>query len=113
MCCAVLHSVSKVDPRGRPTRPRSARRGWAPASAARRALSPAALGCDGGPPADRHYLHRFLDGHRDAIRGDVLEIQNESHTRRYGSHLGDVHTVDILPELRPTYHCDLAASEGV
>jgi SAM-dependent methyltransferase len=71
------------------------------------------FGFDRGTPVDRYYLHRFLDAHRAHITGDVLEIQEPSHTRRYGSRLGRTDTVDIDPVHRATYTCDLARAEGV
>jgi hypothetical protein len=73
----------------------------------------AQFGFDRGTPVDRYYLHRFLDSHRARITGDVLEIQVPDSARRYGARLGDVHTVDLNPAHRPTYTCDLAASDGV
>ena len=43
------------------------------------------FGFDRGTPIDRHYLHRFLDAHRHAITGRVLEVQTDSdvHDARY------------------------------
>jgi SAM-dependent methyltransferase len=71
------------------------------------------FGFDRGTPVDRFYLHRFLDAHRADITGDVIEIQQSGYTRRYGQHLRDTHSVDIDPTERPTFVCDLAASDGV
>lgn len=73
----------------------------------------AQFGFDRGTPVDRYYLHRFLDAHRARITGDVLEIQVEDSARRFGTRLGDVHTVDVNPAHRSTYTCDLATSDGV
>ena len=71
------------------------------------------FGFDRGTPVDRYYLHRFLDTHRDVIRGDVLEIQTAGFARRYGRDLGRVDSVDIAPDFRPTYLCDLAHSGDI
>jgi SAM-dependent methyltransferase len=38
-----------------------------------------------GTPVDRHYIATFLDAHRGDIRGRVLEIGDNSYTRRFGS----------------------------
>ena len=71
------------------------------------------FGFDRGTPVDRYYLHRFLEDHRHRITGDVLEIQMPGYARRYGSRLGDVHSVDINPAHAATYTVDLARAEGV
>ncbi len=71
------------------------------------------FGFDRGTPVDRYYLHRFLDAHRSRVTGDVLEIQMPGYATRYGHALGTVHTVDVNPEHRPTYVCDLARADGI
>jgi hypothetical protein len=62
---------------------------------------------------DRYYLHRFLEAHRPVIQGRVLEIHESLYTGRYGHDLVAADTVDVNPEHRPTFVCDLARSEGV
>src|ERR1044071_5992531 len=42
------------------------------------------FGVERGTPVDRHYLHRFLDAHRELITGSVLEVQVSSYTTRFG-----------------------------
>src|SRR3989442_2624021 len=69
------------------------------------------FGFDRGTPIDRFYLHDFLDRHRNAITGDVLEIESPGYTRQYGHDVRTAHSVDINPELGPTYTCDLALSD--
>ncbi len=71
------------------------------------------FGFERGAPIDRFYLDRFLERHREAITGDVLEIQVPAYTRRYGHDVRLSHTVDILPQFAPTYVCDLAHAEAV
>jgi hypothetical protein len=71
------------------------------------------FGFDRGTPIDRHYLHRFLEAHREAISGDVLEIQTDGYTRRYGHALRRVDTFDIVPDFHPTYLCDLSRAGDV
>jgi SAM-dependent methyltransferase len=65
-------------------------------------------GFDRGTPIDRYYLEKFLDTHRALITGRVLEVQLPSYTERFGEHVCESHTVDINPEFRSTYTCDLA-----
>lgn len=43
-----------------------------------------AFGTDRGLAIDRYYVHAFLDAHRADIRGRVLEIGEDTYTRRYG-----------------------------
>jgi len=71
------------------------------------------FGFDRGTPVDRHYLRSFLEAHRDVITGDALEIQTTGYARRYGHDLRRVDSVDIRPEFRPTFTCDLAHSADV
>lgn len=42
------------------------------------------FGFDRGLPVDRHYIERFLDLHRDLVRGRVLEIGDATYSRRFG-----------------------------
>jgi SAM-dependent methyltransferase len=71
------------------------------------------FGSDRGTPVDRFYLHAFLDAHRSLITGRVLEVQLPSYTQRYGHDVVTSHTVDINPEFRPTYICDLADARHI
>lgn len=70
-------------------------------------------GFERGTPVDRYYLHRFLAAHRDRIAGDVLEVQNNSYTERYGREVRRADTFDIVPEFSPTHLCDFAHCGGV
>lgn len=38
-----------------------------------------------GVPIDRYYIESFLDKNKDYIRGDVLEIAEDTYTKRFGS----------------------------
>ena len=42
------------------------------------------FGFDRGLPVDRYYIENFLTHHADDIRGRVLEIGDNSYTRRFG-----------------------------
>jgi glycosyltransferase involved in cell wall biosynthesis len=42
------------------------------------------FGFDRGLPIDRHYIERFLSAHAADIRGDVLEIGDDTYTHRFG-----------------------------
>jgi len=71
------------------------------------------FGFERGTPIDRYYLDRFLAAHRDAITGDVLEVQVASYTKRFGHDVTRADTVDVIPRFHPTYLCDLARAEDV
>jgi glycosyltransferase involved in cell wall biosynthesis len=43
------------------------------------------FGFDRGLPVDRYYIERFLSLNRDSIRGRVLEIGDDTYTRRFGN----------------------------
>lgn len=47
-----------------------------------------------GRPIDRYYIENFLGRHADDIRGRVLEIHDDSYTKRYGG--GRVKGSDVL-----------------
>jgi glycosyltransferase involved in cell wall biosynthesis/SAM-dependent methyltransferase len=55
------------------------------------------FGYDRGQPVDRHYIERFLAAHRVDVRGRVLEVGDDTYTRRFGGDRvtrGDVVDVD-------------------
>lgn len=70
-------------------------------------------GFDRGTPIDRYYVDTFFTAQRPHITGRVLEIQTRDHTRKYGTAVTASDTLDISPEFRPTYQCDLARASMV
>jgi SAM-dependent methyltransferase len=52
------------------------------------------FGCYYGTPVDRIYIEEFLARHRQDIRGRVLEIGDDTYSRRFGS--SQVEHVDVL-----------------
>ncbi len=52
------------------------------------------FGFDRGQPIDRYYIDKFLSAHARDIAGRVLEIGDDTYTRRYGGNR--VHHVDVL-----------------
>jgi len=52
------------------------------------------FGFDRGLPIDRYYIEKFLSRHRLAIAGRVLEIGDDSYTKRFGE--GRVACSDVL-----------------
>ncbi|MFO7652759.1 MAG: methyltransferase [Candidatus Krumholzibacteriia bacterium] len=72
-----------------------------------------AWGGDRGLPVDRYYIERFLAAHADDVRGRVLEIGDDSYTRRFGgprvSRRDVLHTTAGNPHA--TFVDDLASGE--
>lgn len=42
------------------------------------------FGTERGTPVDRYYIERFLEEHKQVVRGDVLEIEDNTYSLRYG-----------------------------
>lgn len=51
-------------------------------------------GWDRGTPVDRYYIEKFLDKHRGSIHGHVLEISEDTYTKKFGD--DRVTKIDIL-----------------
>lgn len=73
------------------------------------------FGYDRGTPVDRHYIERFLADHAGDVRGRVLEVGDDSYTRRFG---GDrvtqrdvLHAIEGNPQA--TLVGDLATGRGI
>jgi SAM-dependent methyltransferase len=71
-------------------------------------------GRDRGTPIDRYYIERFLDRERASIRGRVLELLDDSYTRRFGNGVEQSDVLDI-DEGNPnaTIVADLAQADAV
>jgi len=73
------------------------------------------FGCDRGQPIDRHYIENFLLRHERDICGSVMEIGDDTYTRRFG---GDqVTRCDILHAVEgnpsATIVADLAQADDI
>jgi SAM-dependent methyltransferase len=64
-----------------------------------------------GTPIDRYYLHAFLAQQQHLITGDVLEVQTDAYTQRFGSGVHRADTFDIVPSPDVTYVCDFSHCE--
>lgn len=42
------------------------------------------FGTERGTPVDRYYIERFLEEHKQMVRGDILEIEDSTYSLRYG-----------------------------
>lgn len=63
-------------------------------------------GLDRGTPVDRVYIERFLDAHRDDVRGDVLEVGGNAYTTRFGRAGVTGH---VLDNDRANHHATIVA----
>ena len=59
------------------------------------------FGMERGQPLDRHYIERFLARNSDAIAGRVLEIGDDTYTRRFGGERVAVRDVLHVAEGNP------------
>lgn len=73
----------------------------------------ATYGFERGTPIDRHYLGAFLAAQQSVITGDVLEVQHDTYTHRFGRDVRRADTFDIVPSADVTYVCDFAHCETV
>jgi SAM-dependent methyltransferase len=69
----------------------------------------------GGLPIDRYYIERFLERHARDIRGHVLEVRDDTYTRKFGQNR--VSQVDVLhvtaDNPKATIVADLTRAEEV
>ena len=73
------------------------------------------FGLDRGVPIDRYYIDRFLERHRQDVRGRVLEIGDSVYASRFGD--GRPTGIDVLHAVsgnpKATLVADLATGKGV
>ncbi len=73
------------------------------------------FGCDRGRPIDRYYIENFLERRSEDVRGRVLEIGENTYTRRFGGER--VTQSDILHvtegEPQATIIADLASADHI
>ena len=73
------------------------------------------FGCDRGRPVDRYYIENFLAKHEHDVRGRVLEVGENSYTRRFGGER--VTKSDILHvtegEPQATIIADLSSADHI
>ncbi len=72
------------------------------------------FGFDRGTPIDRHYIERFLAAHSGDIRGRVLEVGDDSYTRRFGgARVGVSDVLNVRPGGGTTIVSDLSSGAGI
>jgi hypothetical protein len=70
-------------------------------------------GRDRGTPVDRWFIERFLDSHRDDVRGRVLEVMDDRYTRKFGTGVTASDVLDRLQTPRATVVGNLARPESL
>lgn len=62
---------------------------WKPADISKLSVKPYSrkMGWERGTPIDRIYMERFLKKHRKKICGTVMEIAEDTYTKKYGSNV--------------------------
>jgi hypothetical protein len=58
------------------------------------------FGFDRGTPIDRHYIEKFLSESAQHIKGDVLEISENTYTMKFGKNVGKSHILHYSNENR-------------
>lgn len=71
-----------------------------------------AFGFDRGLPVDRHYIEGFLARHAGDVRGRVLEVGDDSYTRRFGGDRVEVRDVLHVSAESPAATIVADLSEG-
>jgi surface carbohydrate biosynthesis protein/FkbM family methyltransferase len=71
------------------------------------------FGFDRGQPIDRYYIETFLNYHRNHIRGRVLEIGDDTYTRRYGTKVKQADVLNAEPGPGVTVVGDLVDGAGL
>ena len=73
------------------------------------------FGFDRGLPIDRYYIEQFLSAHSTDVRGHVLEIGDDTYTRRFGggrvTHRDVLHATNENPQA--TIVADLTRADAI
>lgn len=73
------------------------------------------FGTERGTPVDRYYIERFLEEHKQVVKGDVLEIEDSTYTLQYGEgRLRSAIVMDVGKEGGDiTFKGNLETGEGI
>jgi SAM-dependent methyltransferase len=71
-------------------------------------------GRDRGTPIDRYYIERFLEREHNLIHGRVLELLDDTYTRRFGADLEQCDVLDVdTSNPNATIVADLARADAI
>lgn len=71
------------------------------------------FGFSRGTPVDRYYIESWLDQNRELIRGDVLEIAEDTYTKQFGAEGAVSHILHVNLEKEGVIKGNLETGEGV
>lgn len=72
------------------------------------------FGGDRGTPIDRYYIEAFLALHAGDIAGRVLEVGDDTYTRRFGARATHFDVLDLKPDNpTATVVADLTSASGI
>lgn len=71
------------------------------------------FGFSRGTPIDRYYIEQWLEINRDFIKGDVLEVAEDTYTKRFGGNDTIPHILHVSLEKEGFIKGNLATGEGI
>lgn len=71
------------------------------------------FGFSRGTPVDRYYVESWLDQNRELVRGDVLEIAEDTYTKRFGTEGAVSHILHVNMEKEGVIKGNLETGEGI
>jgi SAM-dependent methyltransferase len=93
---------------------------WPPAGSVRfgsfRRLTPISpiFAIDRGLPIERYYIEKFLSANRKDVRGRVLEMGDDSYTRKFGGdRVQKTDVMNVVPSPKATIVADLVCADQV
>lgn len=66
-----------------------------------------------GTPIDRYYIENWLEQNRERIRGDVLEIAENTYTKRFGAEGAESHILHVSLEKDGFIKGNFETGEGI
>jgi len=71
------------------------------------------FGFSRGTPIDRYYIEKFLNEKRECIRGKVLEVAEDTYTRKYGTNVTEFFMLHVSSEAPGFIKGNFETGEGI
>ena len=71
------------------------------------------FGEERGTPVDRYYIDNFIESNKNKVRGNVMEIGDDSYTKRFGSNVDNSYVLHALGLGDNAIKGDLVSGEGL
>lgn len=71
------------------------------------------FGEERGTPVDRYYIDNFIESNKDKIQGSVMEIGDDSYTKRFGVKVENSYILHTLGLGENAIKGDLVSGEGI